>query len=200
MRVDALFRLIVAMFIASLPLLLAIQRSRRERVRRTAVQRESGPESEQQVSSQPKEEGAKEHDQRPRRRGRFQAFLHRMFETEPDEDLRERPRRPSPARLRRRPGAATEGEPQRRRRIPSPTGDTAKWDRPESGYKQGAATKASTVSRPRKQTRAERGAQALVRVEKLPLLQRAIAYQEILGTPRGLRDPGSPDPPGTREF
>lgn len=170
MRVDALFRLIMAMFFASLPLILAIQRGRRRHRAGATTKRGTRAENEPIPAAK----------RTRRNQNRIRRFLRDAFTGETDGDLREIPSEHAQA-IRPRRRRAFQEESGKKRRLHDPS-----------------AEKASAVTRPKENAgklsiaRARSpGEKTLARVERLPVLQRAIVYQELFGPPRGLGPPGS---------
>lgn len=171
MRVDALLRLIVAMFFASLPLLLALVRAAR---RRRAVAGTDQPPEEQRRSGVARglrsiRDGVKRALEAPPERG--------------DQDLRD----PAPYPHRHResfvPGAPRAAGRRQSKPKPTPT-PTSYPEKPASTYR----------SQPRREDDSDQirqrqrgGPRPLRRLDRLTELQRAVVYQELLGTPRGLQ-------------
>ncbi|TVR70201.1 MAG: hypothetical protein EA427_06570 [Spirochaetaceae bacterium] len=171
MRIDAIFRLIVAVFFASLPLLLAIKRGQQQRRRASA-------------EDTPRQEPAPARRLRERRRPltglvrRIRADMKsvRTSMMRGDEDLREIPVKSPlpdrPATPRRRPASQAGGA------SAAPSGKVrvsafkTEPERPGTG-----------------KSRKDPAEQVFGRIERRPLLQRAFLYREILDAPKGLRPP-----------
>jgi hypothetical protein len=244
-RVDALFRLIVAIFIASIPLILAITRTARQRMRR------AGGTGRKEESSRPENLGRREeldrrdeidrHDEINRReefnrryerasrrdaepgprrdrprplawlRDRLGAAINNItsgfdsaWRMDSDEDLRERDvRKRRDVRERVGAGAAareTAPAVRRRRETPIPETTYRGADIPGRGDSRSAERGAAQIGGRREEASPSRSQavpgtpvsaalRALARVERRPVLQRAILYGEILGSPAGLRSP-----------
>lgn len=248
-RVDALFRLIVAIFIASIPLILAITRTARQRMRRAEdpdrrkdvdrqkktdrrdvvdrweesnrrYEKSNRREADRQDSTDRRtrpgrQEGREGREpplgsDRPRPLARLRAAVRAAIENiasgfdsawqlDNDEDLRERV--VVRDRAATRPGAgagAGETAPASRRRretpIPEPTYRRAAHLEHENAHgavvSGGRREEASpSQSREVPGTPISGALRGLARVERRPVLQRAILYGEILGSPAGLRSP-----------
>ncbi len=198
-RADAIFRLIITIFFLSLPLLLAIKRSRREAYRRQHAARGL-----QEQARSPEDDPRKQdRDRKRQRRSRRPSFLRRIaegiesaWEEDSDRDLQEHPE------LRRRrtsQGPSQTARPARgaSERYGKVRVATPMSGKEQSGYKPLKPASGGMYHPPRDSAvrHAEamrRAEEALFRVERLPALQRAIAYHEIFGPPRGL-EPNDPE-------
>lgn len=164
MRFDAIFRLIIAVFFASLPFLLAIQRGRQQQRRKA----QEGPPPEGPPPDSPPP-GKRRPVRTLMRAISDRVQLPRSVFVENDEDLREAaPAPPQPVPVRPVP-------PPRHRESPT-------------GKVRITGLKTEPVRVPEKRRRGRTAAEeAFSRIEARPLLQRAILYREILDEPRALR-------------
>jgi hypothetical protein len=193
---EELFQLIIALFIISFPLLSALTRrrqARRARKRREKAAAEAQPASRQATGMEPVrgragdegEGGRPESEEAPRRaRNLWRRQRREARDTEgwgshyrrfgrgretargEGEPVRQDERRAAPA------GGTVGGGPERRGVAPAQTGPDG-------------TTRAAADSRPR--VSGTRRAGGLDRIERLPRLQQAVVWAEILGRPKALR-------------